>query len=165
MSSKESKPLLNIQIEDRGDEKFIFLSGTINENVDLFTAIGVPETKMKLVFSCAEITRINSVGAKIWVKYFSLIKSRGLKFEFEKLSPFLVDLLCSISNFNLGAPVRSVQLPYQCKACAKFFTHTATLKECATYIKSVPNQPCPNCKETAFFDEIPEDYFQFLKGI
>src|SRR5438552_2624191 len=102
--------MLEAKINRTPSEIVVQLSGTIDESTDLFKTVGVPPEK-KARFICDNISRVNSVGVKIWIKYFLLLRERGIDLTFERLSAPIVEQLNSILNFTVGGKIISVQLP------------------------------------------------------
>jgi hypothetical protein len=152
--------MLEVNITRTGREVAVTLAGSIDDTTDLFKAVGVP-TEKKATFICDGITRVNSVGVKIWIKYFLLLKERGVEVTFDRISAALVDQLNSILNFNVGGKILTVQLPFQCNNCKKQFFNYADVSVCRNYLEGVPDAACPQCGGTSAFDEVPAEYFEF----
>jgi anti-anti-sigma regulatory factor len=140
----------------------ISLEGPIDERSNLNTLVG--SFLGDLVVNCEKVTRVNSVGVKQWMSYFTSLQNSRISFQFEKISPALVEQFNIIKNFACGGKINSLLLPYHCDACNYHFQiiySTASVQE-AQY--QPPPLHCPQCQKPASFDEIPEEFFAFLIG-
>jgi len=153
--------LLNIVKEQKDNALNIILTGSIEESVDFDKLIGDPAPVMHV--NCKAVPRINSVGVKAWIKYFKRAQESGSKIKLIECSIAIVEQLNLISNFSCGAEVESIQVPFACESCgaelAGLFKVTA-LKDSQL---NIPPLKCPKCSGQAVFDDIPEEYFNFLE--
>ncbi len=152
--------MLTIKKTQNGDTLSILLSGSIEENVDFETQIG--PTPASVVVNCKEVTRINSVGVKGWIKYFQALSTKGVKLKFDQCSTAIVEQINLISNFLAGGEVVSLFVPYACGQCG---AELAALYRAEDLKKStnVPPVKCSKCQGEAVFDDLPDEYFGFLK--
>ena len=102
--------MLKVEKEDRGGAVVLKLSGTIDDGDDLNAILG--QHTGELIVNGKGVDRVNSVGVKNWIKYFSKVKA-----QFEELSPILVDQVNSLQNFCGGGDIVSIVVPYQCGGC------------------------------------------------
>lgn len=138
----------------------IKLSGTLDEEADLDATVG--SVTGNVTFHCGEVTRINSVGVKTWIKYFTEISKSGAKFTFEELSPALVEQAGLIKNFTCGGPIQSFLAPYHCASCKQTVNIGFKSAGMKADDSSLPPKKCPNCGGEAVFDDIAEEYLSFL---
>lgn len=153
--------MTKVNKEQKDGSLVVRISGTIEESTDLPNLLGPPAPEMEI--SCKEVSRINSVGVKHWITYFQKARECGSKVRFSEVSVPLVTQFNMISNFGAGGEVVSIYAPYSCAQCGAEFR---TLFPRAELIKlgfEPPSAPCPKCGGTAQFDDIPEEYFAFLK--
>ncbi len=140
----------------------IHLEGNIDETTDFNQLIGpLPPV---LGVHCGGVNRMNSVGILGWLKYFGQAQSQGTKLFFVECSPAVVVQINAISNFLCGGFVHSIQLGYTCGSCGSHFTENRRvdeLKKAGT--AEIPDRPCPKCGASAPFDDLPDEYFLFLK--
>jgi DNA-directed RNA polymerase subunit RPC12/RpoP len=139
----------------------ITLSGTIDENDDFSKLIGQPQGKVHI--KCKGVTRINSMGVKNWIKFFSALGTKAT-LEFSELTTPLVENSNMIQNFVPRGSVQSVMVPYRCTACS---TNLVAEMKTAAIIQAEFNPPavnCPKCAASAEFDDMPDEFFAFLKG-
>lgn len=153
--------MLHVVKEQRGDALLVKFAGSIEENVDFTTLIGAP-TAPKMDLYLKEVPRINSVGVKAWIRYFSNVASKGVQLRFFECSTSIVEQINLISNFVCGGSVESMYVPYCCSTCGTELLglfRTADLKKINF---KVPDLKCSKCGGVARFDDIPEEYFGFL---
>lgn len=153
--------MLHVVKEEHGDVLLVKFSGSIEENVDFTALLGTPSApKMDLVLK--EVLRINSIGVKAWIRYFSAAVSKGVQIRLFECSTAIVEQVNLISNFACGGTVESMYLPFCCATCGTELLglfRTADLKR----IKfAIPDLKCSKCGGTASFDDIPEEYFGFM---
>jgi len=135
--------------------------GGIDENVDL--AALARELDGDIVFDLRGISYINSCGVREWVNLMrSLPRVRTLSFT--HCSPAIVAQLNLVYNFRGDAVVRSVYVPYYCRACehevSRLFDVGARSPD--DLLASLPRVVCDWCTTEMECDELPERYFAFL---
>lgn len=152
--------MLNVVKEQKGNALHVRLTGSIEESVNFDQLIGQPAPEM--VVNCKGVPRINSVGVKAWIKYFQAAASKGTKLKFVECSTAIVEQINLISNFTCGGEVESIFVPFSCETCKSELVglfKTETLKKVEF---SLPDLKCSKCGGKAVFDDIPEEYFNFL---
>ena len=152
--------MIQIQKEQIENKLYIRLSGSVDESTNFDSLVGpVPA---ELIVNCKEINRINSVGVKAWIKFFSNCSSRGVKIKFLECSTSIVEQLNMISNFNCLGVVESIYVPYACSTCKKELLGLYKTEDIKKNNSQAPSMDCgqPQCK--AEFDDIEEEYFSFL---
>ncbi|HRK02726.1 MAG TPA: hypothetical protein PLH57_08685 [Oligoflexia bacterium] len=152
--------MLTATKENRDGKQFVLLGGTIDETDDLAKVIGMPTGP--LIVSCRDLTRINSVGVKNWMKYFSQLQQNKLQFEFEELSVALVEQVNIVKNFACGGPVLSIAMPFRCNSCQTGLTGAIKTEVVRSMNFNIAPVQCPKCGGSAEFDDVAEEYFSFL---
>jgi anti-anti-sigma regulatory factor len=137
------------------------LQGSLEEQVNLEQQIG--ELKGELTINCRGVTRINSVGVKMWMRYFQALKTRGQVFRFIECPPALVEQLNLISNFACGGDVVSVLLPFSCVKCQNDFVANVGTAELKANQLLIPTVKCEKTDCGATFDDDPTEYLYFLE--
>ena len=147
------------QVTERG--LTVELQGSLEEQLTLEEQIG--EFKGDLMVNCRGITRLNSVGVKMWMRYFQTLKNRGVNFKFAECPPAIVEQLNLISNFSCGGEVLSILLPFSCDKCANDFVANVSTQELKANQLILPKVKCekPDCG--AQFDDDPSEYLYFLE--
>ncbi len=138
----------------------IRLSGSVDENSDFNSLIG--GITGQLTVNTKDVKHINSVGVKMWIKYFGRLNKEGVKLIFEECSPAFVEQMNLIPPFVCGGAVKSIYVPFHCESCD---AELAGLWEVVVLKKSalaVPDFKCTSCGSMAVFDDIAEEYFSFL---
>lgn len=136
------------------------LSGVIDETVNFAKAVG--ENGKAMDFYCGGITRINSIGIKLWQSYFQELRKSTTKIRFFDLAPPLVCTLNSISNFVEKEEVVSFCVPFFCGSCDKTTVRTYLSAESSGLKSECPSIPCTFCGSSAELDEVAEEYFSVL---
>jgi len=152
--------MIKVAKELNGNVLTLRLSGSIEETVNLEEMVG--PTPQEVRIDCKEITRINSVGVKGWIKYFQSLQAKNVKLAFFQCSTAIVEQVNLISNFVCGGTVESIYVPFACTNCkAELIALFKTADLNADAIQ-LPELKCTKCSGKAVFDDIEEEYFSFL---
>ena len=146
--------------EQKGTALVVRLAGSIEENVSFDQLIGPPPPELHIV--CKEITRINSVGVKSWIKYFQGAQAKGTKLRFQDCATAIVEQINLISNFTAGGVVESIYVPFSCTTCKSELVGLFKTEDLKKLNFKLPELKCSKCQGKAVFDDIPEEYFAFL---
>jgi DNA-directed RNA polymerase subunit RPC12/RpoP/anti-anti-sigma regulatory factor len=146
--------------EQKDDLLVVRLAGSIEESVNFESMIGMPTGKVQV--NTKEVPRINSVGVKGWIKYFSSLQQKGAQLNFVECSTAIVEQINLISNFTCGGTVESVYVPFSCGQCRAEFIALFKTEDLKRIAMDLPQLDCPKCGGKASFDDIPEEYFAFL---
>jgi anti-anti-sigma regulatory factor len=138
----------------------VTFAGSIDETTDFMAAVGVPE--IPLVIDCKGVERINSVGVKNWIRYFNLLAEKKVRVHLEKVPPALVEQLNVVRNFHCGAEILSIMLPFKCGSCKTSLFAAIKTQEVAKLAMPIPPTKCVKCGAAAAFDDIPEEYLEFV---
>lgn len=153
--------MINVTKELNGGTLTVRMVGSIEETVNFEELIGTPP--QELVVSTKEISRINSVGVKGWIKYFQGLSSRGVRIRFIECSTSIVEQINLISNFTCGGSVESIFVPFACNNCKSELVGLFTTQSLKDSGLAIPSVKCGKCGGTAEFDDIPEEYLGFLE--
>lgn len=152
--------MLNVIKEQKGNVLEVRLSGAIEESVDFEKLIGQPAGEVHV--NCKEVPRINSIGVKAWIKFFSALTSRGVALRFQNCSTAIVEQINMISNFTCGGAVDSIYVPFSCQNCKTELVGLFKTDDLKKIQNNLPELKCTKCGGKAVFDDIPEEYFAFL---
>jgi hypothetical protein len=152
--------VLNIVKEQKGNALVVRLSGSIEESVNFDQLIGPPPKELHVI--CKEVPRINSVGVKAWIKYFTTASAQGTKLSFSECSTAIVEQINLISNFTAGGPIESIYVPFSCTSCKTELVGLFKTVDIKKISLQLPELKCSKCGGKAVFDDIPEEYFGFL---
>jgi hypothetical protein len=144
----------------RGKDNRIKFSGNIDGTEDLSVMLG--KLASGVTIDCADVTQINSTGIKAWMRYFCGHDKKDLDIRFENFSIPLVEQLNMFRNFNGSAKVISMALPFRCEPCNHNFSKVFKVEETEPFKTSNATVPCPQCNGPAQFDDLPDEYFEFL---
>lgn len=153
--------MLNAIKEAQGKALVIRLSGVVDETVNLDQLLG-PVSQPEVHLYLREITRLNSMGVKLWIRYFHGLATQGKVIRVFEASPVVVGQLNLMLNFIPGAIYESVCAPYLCSNCKTQFQAVYRTEALKGVMHQMPPQKCPKCGGTAQFDDIEAEYFSFL---
>ena len=154
--------MFNITKEQKDGILIARISGSIDETVNLETAIGAAATPEVHIY-CKEIKRINSIGVKGWIKYFQALTQKGTTVKFIECSSAIVEQINLIANFLGGGTVESVLVPFSCNNCKSELVGLFKVADLKRIQLKIPDLKCSKCGGTAVFDDIPEEYFAFIE--
>jgi anti-anti-sigma regulatory factor len=157
---RRGRILVNVIKEQKGKVLIVRLSGSIEENVNFDEAIGAPAREMTI--NCKEITRLNSVGVKAWIRYFQAARARGTRLRFEECSTAIVEQFNLISNFACEGKIESVYVPFACTSCKMELVGLFKTDDLKRMNLRPPELKCSKCGGRVVFDDIAEEYFAFL---
>jgi anti-anti-sigma regulatory factor len=150
-----------IRIED--SLKVVALAGEIDDQVDFESLFEPNSSDIKIMHvHCKNISRINSVGIKNWIQYFTKVKALGIQVSYWECSSAIVQQINIVHNFDVGAQIESVVVGYFCEKCDLPVNGTFTAKQLIASGLVPPTQKCFKCGEVAEFDDNPKEYFKFL---
>ena len=96
-------------------------------------------------------------------EYFKKAQESGSKIRLLECSIAIVEQLNLISNFSCGADIESIQVPFACDACGAELAGLFKVEALKGAQLKIPSLKCPKCGGEAAFDDIPEEYFNFLE--
>lgn len=154
--------MLTIKKDSSTIPPILILSGVIDETTDFKTLFVREGSDLRL--NCKDISRINSIGIRAWQNFFGRFRESGGIVKFEQVAPALVTAAGYISDFFAPDEVESLCVPYQCVKCSDLIVKVYTPKEVMSLMPHFDGIPCEKCGATAELDEMPEEYFHFLKA-
>lgn len=152
--------MIKVAKEVNGNALTLRLSGSIEETVNLDEMVGSTPAEVRV--DCKEITRINSVGVKGWIKYFQGLQGKNTKLTFFQCSTAIVEQINLISNFVCGGTVESIYVPFACSNCKAELIALFRTADLNPDSIQLPELKCTKCSNKAVFDDIEEEYFAFL---
>jgi anti-anti-sigma factor len=152
--------LLNLKTEQKGNVLLVQAAGVIDENADLTQLINSTAAEIRL--STKDVSRINSVGVRVWINSFQKITAKGVKVTLTECSTVIVEQLNMIVNFAAGMAIESVMVPFSCGKCRAASVGLFKADDLKSLNFEVPDTKCPSCGGAAAFDDIAEEYFHFL---
>lgn len=155
--------MLNAKTGKKDKQFVVQLAGQVDDQADIEKAIGtLPAPPYEMHVNCGQITRINSIGVKNWIKYFQKIQALRVPIFFYDCAPPIVQQMNLVFNFAAGGKVVSLQVPFSCEDEEHNFTLTFTVPDLKKIGFNIPSQKCPKCSSASEFDDIPKIYFKFL---
>ena len=152
--------MINITKQNSGSALLVRLSGSIEESVNFDQQIGPPPAE--LIVNCKEVSRINSIGVKAWIRYFQTCQAKKTKLKFVECSTAIVEQINLISNFICGGEVESIFVPFSCSTCKSELVGLFKVEDLKNLQFKLPDLKCTKCGGNVLFDDILEEYFGFL---
>ena len=153
---------MKFRVRTKDQTSTVVLDGNINESFAQDVAELKRELKTKrVVFDCAAVRTINSVGVGGWLTF---VKDLALRhdLEFERCPVMFVHSANQLRGFLANGKVTSCQVTCTCEACGKSWEPLITLDEAHPSRDFTPS-PCPSCGESTLPTELAEDYLAFMR--
>lgn len=148
-------------IDAQGDS--LVLGGAIDEAAALHELVGRAQAG-RLVLDLGNVTFINSLGVRDWIRMQAAAQQAGLAVELHRVAEPLVHQLNMIIATRGNAMVGSFFAPYACDACGR--EESILLDAIANAAGLAKLEPpavtCPECSAAMAFNDFPERYFSFL---
>lgn len=140
----------------------VALHGVIDESCQLGQL--VPATPGVLRLDLADVTFINSLGVREWIRFLADLASAGIRVELARVSEPLIQQLNMIVAARGQAEVLSFYAPYACDACGREESLLLDLGRDRARLASgePPAAVCPECGAAMAFNDFPQRYFLFL---
>jgi hypothetical protein len=142
-------------------QTFIQLTGQLDESGSLAQAVG--HVDPPLIIDLANVTLMNSIGVRDWVRFLKAVSPRG-PVTLRHCPAFMVNQFNLVRGAATGVTVESFQAPYLCEGCG-----SESMVELlpAVHLQggldvAPPDFPCTKCGGSLRFDDFPESYFIFL---
>ena len=152
--------MITVTKEQNGTTLVVRMKGSIEENVNFEELIGPAPAELHVY--TREVPRINSVGVKGWIRFFTAVAQKGTRLRFFECSTAIVEQLNLISNFAAGGSVESIYVPFSCTSCKSELIGLYPTQKLKETNLQIPELKCSKCSGRAVFDDIPEEYFGFL---
>jgi anti-anti-sigma regulatory factor len=150
----------NIIKEQKNGALFVRIIGTVDENTSFEQMIGPPS--QPLIINCKEVSRINSIGVKTWIKYFHNYQAKNIGLTLTECSTAIIEQMNLIANFSCGAKVESIYVPFLCSHCRNEMVALYRTEEIKKLKFEIPKVKCTKCGKPAEFDDTAEEFFTFL---
>ena len=150
-------------IESQGET--LVLGGAIDEAAALHELVQRANAG-RLVLDLANVTFINSLGVRDWIRMQAAAQKAGLAVELRRVAEPLVHQLNMIIATRGNATVTSFFAPYACDACGREESLLIDAIANASGLAKLepPPMPCPECGAAMAFNDFPERYFSFLSS-
>lgn len=148
----------------RSGARLIKLVGVLDEHNQLGELVEKVGTGTALI-NLAGVERVNSSGARDWVKWLASIEAKGIRPMLIACSPAVVEQLNRIKEFAGNAVVKSFQVPYHCATCAvekRLLVYVADMGEPP---HDAPTCACDGCGASMRFIDETGGYFTFLRHV
>ncbi|MCP4446586.1 MAG: hypothetical protein GY811_14760 [Myxococcales bacterium] len=154
-------PELTMSQRTVGSTTVVSLRGSIGERLpqnELSTLL-----RGKVALDLSGITRVTSFGVRAWLDLLADTRADALTLYFLRCSSAVVAQLGMIRGFSGNARILSFAAPYLCRSCGNTFDALLDVlkdRECIEQ-KRPADVTCPQCEESAVFDDHPSQYLEF----
>ena len=152
--------IVEVEKKESQGRTSITLSGVIDERTSFESVIG--STQSSLDIHCKGITRINSIGVKNWVRFFSNLRKKGVRLRFLECSSVVVQQLEFFHNVVEPQEIESVFIPLVCDFCGKNDEKLSSIQDLRTLGFRTPAWKC-TCGGSLVLDDADE-FFQAIKS-
>jgi hypothetical protein len=142
-------------------KKTIKLPSQIDETTDFQNLVGTP--KEDLLLDGSAVLRINSAGVRSWELFTQSLGEDQRHVRFIQCAPALVTASALVHGLLSQENTISVQAPYVCTRCQKETRKTFQVETLLHEKFEEFETACKHCGKLAEFDELPGDYFAFLR--
>lgn len=111
-----------------------------------------------VAFDCAQIARINSIGAGKWIDFLRALPPK-LVYRFETCPPVFVGYVNAVRPFRAKGTLASFQVPWHCAHCDRSFLVLARATDARAAIESAT---CKLCVRPATCETDLDYYLGFL---
>ena len=148
----------------REDDQLV-LAGSIDESAKLVDLVGLAHDG-RLALDLADVTFINSVGVREWIRMQAAAQAIGVRIELRRVCKLLVNQLNIVPAARGVSIVTSFYAPYDCAHCE---ADEICLIDVAVHGSKLargepPPLPCPRCQREMTLSHPPELYLSFLVG-
>lgn len=151
------KLLINKQITDNCVN--ISLEGSIDEDSNFEELLQLGQKEYHFNFD--KITMINSCGIRTWISFIEKLPDDA-KIVYSNCPQIVIEQMNMVHGFiRKGATIESFYAPYFCEECD--LEKKVLLKVDQVQGTNAPTVMCDQCEKEMEFDDIEEQYFNFLK--
>lgn len=148
---------------ERSSPDELVLSGIIDEHARLHEVVS--NQQRRLVLDLGDITFINSLGVRDWIRFLAKLATDHIQLELVRVAEPLVHQFNMIVATRTGAQVRSFFAPFACDACGLEKSICLEVEPHLHDLRALrpPAVACPTCQSQMAFNDFPERYFSFLR--
>lgn len=163
MNDRERLGRLDARISGDAVARRIVLSGRLDESAPVSERAAAWSAE-QVTLDTAEVTFINSIGVREWLRLLRGLGERGARVRLERCAEVLIEQINMIPDARGTADVISFHAPYLCPGCGleasmllEVGEHRAEMARMAA-----PPRQCPDCGKPMELYEVPEKFFSFL---
>ncbi len=111
--------MLNASLKKSGSQTHVTLKGSIDETASRVLMGLLPKlVEADIIFDCAEVATINSVGFRNWIQFLKSLKERST-FNFVRCSHVYTEYAGLLAKTGYAEFISSVLVPFKCEGCGK----------------------------------------------
>lgn len=161
-SASQSPVPLDWEIVPTATGTHVRLSGRLDGNGSLVSALAPVLTDARVLFDVSGIRRITSPGVAEWIRFVQALDRRSLVYDFERCSLAFVQQLNMISIFRGSGTIRSFFAPYFCHSCDESIVKLIDARDDVDrQITELPT--CALCGQATEFDDVRSAFLSFLE--
>lgn len=151
---------LTWQISTDPEATQVKVIGNITEFADFAALVKQLKDCKKVRLDLSQVERINSCGVREWINFVGPL-SRSVDVVMEKCSPAIVGQVNVFRAFAGEAKISSIQVPFFCNSCEALIA--VDVEVTPGTLPHLDKVSCPKCMTEMVFDDVPEEYFAFLR--
>jgi anti-anti-sigma regulatory factor len=152
---------LSWRLKQKPEVVVVEFAGTLDEHVD-FNELS-SRLQGSVVFHLEGVRRINSYGAREWVRFLRALTRVG-HLKFTHCSPAVVMQMNMIQSFRGSASVESFFAPYECPRCEREENRLLLAIDVPAHdFSRLPTFDC-GCGGLLELDDLAEHYLSFLRS-
>jgi eukaryotic-like serine/threonine-protein kinase len=151
---------IQIQREFTGDQRF-WITGAMDESADFMSIVSSATGRIRI--NTRNVSKVSSIGVKGFLTFLAQCSTSSVEVIHEECCVPLVHHLPSMLRANPHSQVESVMAPFSCVACHRGVDVRLMQPRIALIKTLIGGQKCPACGSALRFDELPQEFFSFLK--
>jgi anti-anti-sigma regulatory factor len=162
MSRGGSLSRLRVEVSTDAGHACLRFAGEIDESSKFGDLAG--QVTPPVVIDLGEVTFINSIGVRDWVRFLRTLTARG-PVRLRRCSEAMVLQFNMVTEASALTEIESFQAPYVCAACGAEEPVELTVARHLPEGRGsrLPEFPCSECGGALRFGEVPERYLLFLE--
>ena len=153
---------MQVTKNQEGDVTVLHFAGTIDHDDASFDQLVGPLSG-KVRVNTRDVLRINSIGVKGWIMYFTQLRNKSIQLSFNEVSCGLMQQAALLKGFLLPKEVVSFQVLYICEACEKDCSVLIQVQDLMRPDFEPPEGVCPACNGKLILDDFLDDYKAIFK--
>lgn len=158
--------MISIDLSKSGSKDIVSIKGPIDAEAEVHLMQLVPKLSDSVVFNFKNVTEVNSCGVRSWINFLRELGKNQRSVVYEECNGEIVMQMNMIPSFKGPAKVVSVFGNYVCDNCDEelevLFKEGVNLPSGDEI--NLPPVKCKSCGEDMEFEEVEDDYFNFLSA-
>jgi anti-anti-sigma regulatory factor/DNA-directed RNA polymerase subunit RPC12/RpoP len=158
--------MISIDLSKSENSDLVRITGPIDAEAEVHLMQLVPKLGGEVTFNFRNVSEVNSCGVRSWINFLRELGKSNRAITYEECNGEIVMQMNMIPSFKGSAKVTSVFGNYVCDNCEHelevLFKEGENLPSGEDI--DLPSIKCKECGEDMEFEEVEEDYFNFLSA-